>query len=458
MAIDTARPTAAAELAEFVVGLQFSDLPPDVVLAAKRGLLDTLGASILGATTEEGMRVAAAVKDLDRSDETTIWGSNLRAAPNAAALVNGTTAHSRELDDFGGCGHSGAVVVPAAVTVAEAIKGTDGQGLLTAIVAGYELASRATEAAGGYQEHNARGWHSTGTCGSFGAAASSAKLLGLDREHTTWAIGLSGSFTGGLWGFLVDGAMSKRLHPGKAAETGVMAAYLARRDFTGPAHIFEAEWGGFLSTYSPEVNDLALLTDRLGEEFRILRTGFKPYASCRGVHSSVDSLFKLRAEHEFTADDVEQIVVTSHPIPMQMVGHSTVDTMLEAQMSLPYGLSVALLSGDASLAQYSPDRIGSAEVRDVLSRIKIVIDPSLPSTQQATVEVRTKDGRSYRHRTDIALGAAENPLSDEALTDKFRVLTGMVFPEDQVEQLVNTIWHIEELDHLDPLWPLLARS
>jgi 2-methylcitrate dehydratase PrpD len=342
--------------------------------------------------------------------------------------------------------------------MAEAVKQSSGQDLLTAIVAGYELASRATEAAGGYQEHNARGWHSTGTCGSFGAAASSAKLLGLDSEHTAWAIGLSGSFTGGLWGFLVDGAMSKRLHPGKAAETGVMAAYLARRDFTGPTHIFEAEWGGFLNTYSPESNDVSLLTDRLGEEYRILNSGFKPYASCRGVHSSVDSLFKLRAAHGFSADDVERILVTAHPIPMQMVGHSTVDTMLEAQMSLPYGLSVALLTGDASLAQYSSERIASSEVREVLSKIQIVTDPTLPSTQQATVEVRTKQGQNFRERTDIALGAAENPLSDDALTDKFRILTVMVFPEVQVEQLVNTIWHIEELDRLATLWPLLARS
>ncbi len=458
MATETNQLTAAKQLANFLTRLRFSDLPDDVVHAAKRALLDTLGAGILGAATEEGRRAAAAVSDLDQSDRITIWGTAARAGPATAALVNGTAAHARELDDFGGCGHPGAVVVPAAMAAAEAIGGVNGSDLLTAIVAGYEVSARVTDALGGYAAHNAQGWHSTGTCGTFGAAVAAAKLLSLDSERMAWAIGLAGTFTGGIWAFLVDGAMSKRLHPGKAAESGVTAAYLAQRAFTGPTHIFEAAWGGFLSTYAPKDSDDTALTSDLGEEFRILRSGFKPYASCRGVHSSLDALFKLREAHGFAAVDVERIVVTSHPSKMQMVGNSNVTTMLDAQMSLPYGLAVALLSSDASLAQYTPERMRSPEVHAAVRSVQIVTDPHISPDEEPTVEVHLRDGRYYRDQVSIALGAPENPLSDEALTEKVRHLVALVFPTAQTEALIETVWEAEKLVTIDYFAKLLARQ
>jgi len=138
-----------------------------------------------------------------------------------------------------------------------------GRRVLEAMIVGYDVALRVLEAAGGYRAHNGQGWHSTGTCGSFGAAAAAARALGLDAERTAWALGLAGSFTGGTWAFLDDGSMSKRYHPGRAAETGVLAAALARAGFTGPTRVFEAEWGGFLKTYAAGRARPAALTDAL---------------------------------------------------------------------------------------------------------------------------------------------------------------------------------------------------
>jgi len=297
MALDVKVETAASCLAGFVHDLRFEAIPDGVVHAARRSLIDTLGAALGGVDTDEAKACVAAAKDFDSGDQVTLWGSDLRASAPTAALVNGTVSHAIEMDDFGGCDHSGAVVIPSVLAVAEAFggaSGSSGRELLVAIVAGYEVARRPMEAAGGYTAHNGRGWHSTGTCGSFGAAAAAGRMMNLDADRLTSAIGLAGTFTGGVWAFLDDGAMSKRLHPGRAAENGVTAAYLARRGFTGPARIFEAEWGGFLSTYAPDGGDPDALTTELGESYRILQSGIKPYASCRGVHSSIAPCLNYR--------------------------------------------------------------------------------------------------------------------------------------------------------------------
>ncbi len=153
-------------------------------------------------------------------------------------------------------------------------------------MAGYDLAGRVLKGSGGYRPHNERGWHSTGTCGSFGAAAASAKLLGLPSDVFMQALGIAGTFTGGTWAFLADGALVKRFHPGKAAETGVSAALLAQAGLTGPRHVLDAEWGGFYSTYAPGISTPAEAVRALGEEFHILESGIKPYACCANCSHS----------------------------------------------------------------------------------------------------------------------------------------------------------------------------
>ncbi len=206
-------------LADHWAGARYHDLPDEVIQAAKRALLDTLAAGVAGASTG----VVATVKEaasfvLDAGGGSSIlWGDPLRLPAPQAALVNGTAAHALELDDCGGCGHSGAVVVPAVCAVADRV-GATGEQTLTAIVAGYDIAARVLEGAGGYRPHNEAGWHSTGTCGSctcgsFGAAAGTAKLLSLGARQFTHALGIAGTFTGGTWAFLADGAIDQAVSP-----------------------------------------------------------------------------------------------------------------------------------------------------------------------------------------------------------------------------------------------------
>ncbi len=444
------RLTLSRHLARFVAGLAYEDLPAEVGARAKSALLDTLGAAVVGAGTAEGGRVIEAVAACTPGDLAAVWGTRRRSTVPGAALINGTLAHSRELDDYGGCGHSGAVVVPAAMAVGEH-KRISGKTLLAAIVAGYDVAARVIDAAGAYRAHNMRGWHSTGTCGSFGAAAAAAKAAGLDADATAAAIGIAGSFTGGLWAFIVDGAMTKRLHPGKAAENGVIATYLAQQGFTGPAEILEAAWGGFLSTYAPGESDPAPITAGLGRTYLIMRSGVKPYACCAAIHAPLDALLDLVSQNGLRAGQIAHVTVrgTSHAV--RQLGKQDVETMLDAQMSLPYSFAVALRTGQALLAEYDERSLRDPAVRALASRVALVEDPALDEEAPKPVEIVTTDGRRYAAASPFARGHARNPLSVEAIEAKFTALASPALGSAGAERVRTIVSRLEQEPTLDRL-------
>lgn len=446
------------ELADFLAGLTYGDLPGDTIHAAKRSLLDTLGAGIHGSDAEEARLIARTALAINGSGPARVWGTNLRTGIGTAALVNGSAAHAREMDDFGGCGHSGAVVIPAALASASTDHTITGRDLVVAIVAGYDMAARVTLSVGGYGPHNELGWHSTATCGAFGAAVAAGTMQGLDSGQLTSAIGLAGTYGGGLWAFIADGAMSKRLHPGKASESGVVAASLAQNGFTGPKEIFEAEWGGFWHTYAPNDFNPDALIDQLGTRYLIHTSGFKPYAACRGVHSSLDVVFRYQADRGLTAENVDRIVITMHPRRTQMVGGKHIETVLDAQMSVAYGVAAVLTWGSASVVQYQEDKIQDPRIVSLMDRIEIVSDPTLPPDQQPGVEFHLTTGESFGDSVAFALGAPENPMSDDALIEKFRTLTSATYDDARIDEIVETIWNIEQAESLESLDLLLTPS
>ena len=444
--------THSARLAEFAAALTLGRVPPAVVAHAKLLTLDTLGAALAGVPTEEGRCAIQAVRTLAGQDggPCTVWGTSVRTTRQAAALVNGITAHAQELDDFGGCDHSGAVVLPAVLAACEG-RDVSGARLLEAIIVGYDVALRVLEAAGGYRAHNGRGWHSTGTCGSFGAAAAVAKVLDLDARRTTSALGIAGSFTGGTWAFLADGAMSKRYHPGRAAETGVVAGALAREGFTGPAHVFEAEWGGFLTTYAPGDAQPDRLTRGLGTEFKIMHSGVKPYACCRGAHSALDAVLDLRRRHALTPDRVAAVAVRCTAADMQMLGDRDPRTRLAAQMSLPYSIGVALMAGRASLAEYEDAWLTHGPTRALMSHVEMRVDTSLPEGTEPYVTITTGDGEQYTGHVDYGRGAPENPLPPDEVIAKYEDLAARALPPASVTMLKDAVLGLDEARTLDTL-------
>ena len=279
------------------------------------------------------------------------------------------------------------------------------------------------------------GWHSTSACGGFGAAAAAAKLLGLDAQHIQWALGYAGSNAGGTWAYIPDGAMSKRVHPGFAAHTGVVAAYLAANNVTGPTQIFEAPWGGYYPTYVGAKATPDKAVDGLGRDFRIRLVGFKPYAACRGIHSSVDVMITLRREYQVSAADVKQVIVRGSPTHMKQLAKQEVETMLDAQFSLPYSIATTLVSGGAMLDQYTADALKRPEVRDLARRVHLKLEPSVEDGDEPYLDVELNDGRTLTDRVLIARGDCENPLPEDELRGKFRTAASATLNTQQIERL-----------------------
>ncbi|RZL91330.1 MAG: MmgE/PrpD family protein [Variovorax sp.] len=403
----------------------FSDLSGTEVELVKQRLLDTLAAGVAGADTEEAKAVRHGMLAIHGQAIGTagavLWGTNLFLPAPQAALVNGTAAHARELDDFDGCGHTGAVVVSAVAAVAQACH-ADGSTVLTSVAAGYDLAGRMLNAAGGYRLHNGLGWHSTATCGTFGAALAASRVLQLDAERTAHALGIAGSYMGGVWAFMNDGAMTKRMHPGKAAETGVAAAYLAQAGMTGPSYILESEWGGFFATYCGPHAQPERLLEQLGESNAIALTGIKPYACCRASHGAIDALLHLRAEHGLLAQDIACVHVHCVPHTAKLVGGMRVDNVLGAQMSMHYALAVTALTGRADLPQFAPPQTDNPEVMRLMQNIVLYPDLAPAHVHGPLVRVQCTDGRTLQAQVKFAKGHPENPISDSELRAKARSL------------------------------------
>jgi len=453
--------TISEPLAEYCAKLRWDDIPENVIRYAKLLLLDLIGAALSGVGTPEVKSSTAALKIFGTaSGPCTLWGSELRSTPAHAALINGITAHAQELDDFGGVDHSGAVVIPAVLAIGEALPPVSGRRLLEAMVVGYEVGRRVLEAAGGYRAHNnASGWHSTGTCGSFGAAAAVAKMLGLDARKATWAIGLAGTFTGGTWAFIQDGAMSKRYHAGRAAEAGVLAACLANSGFTGPSQIFESDWGGFFQTYAKGQAQPDKLTEDLGGDFKIMRSGIKPYASCRDIHSTLDIVLDARRDHHLTPDDIDRVEIRCIPEMQQMIGKTAPPaTRLDAQLSLPYSVAVALAAGRASLAEYGEPWLNDPAVRSLSWRVNLIADPGLPFDSEPHVRIVVRDGRVIEGHVAFARGAPQNPLSQVEVQEKFERLASMALPPEHVQKLKQVVSSVESLDDIRAITELLAVS
>ena len=437
-------------LAQFCVDTRFEDLPPALVEQAKRHILDTFGATLAGADSEVA-KTARQVFEGETGD-TLVWSTRQRVGAAQAAMLNGIAAHALELDDTGGCDHSGAVVLPAVMAaVSMAGQPVSGREFIMAVVIGYEVGRRVLEACGGYSAHNGAGWHSTATCGVFGAAAASARIFRLNAGQTLSALGIAGSFSGGLWAFIHDGSQSKKLHSGRAAEGGLLAARFAQQGISGPTRLFEDVWGGFLQTLATATSTPEALDADLGTVWKLARCSIKPYASCRGTHSAIDALGLLLDQLNVPVDQVEDIQVSLCGFLQDMCGGQDVGTLAAAQMSLAYALAARLVHGHCRLQAYDDEARNDPRIVQWMSRIRLEVDPQLSKDGEPVVTLRTVDGRQASLCVEVPLGAPGNPLSDVALEEKFFSLAMRVMSRERVEELLGQLWRIEELESVRTL-------
>ncbi|MEV0490022.1 MmgE/PrpD family protein [Streptomyces atratus] len=454
---------ALEALARLTTTTRFDDLPTAVVTKAEHHLLDTLGAALAGAQSTETTALLRMLTTTEPAAHVPIWGTELLLSARNAALVNGVSAHALELDDSGGCDHSGAVVVPAALAALHTVdRPVSGARLLTAVVVGYDVARRVLEALGGYTPHNRAGWHSTGTCGPFGAAAAVCSVLGLGARESAHALALAASFSGGIWAFVHDGAMSKRLHAGRAAEAGVTAALLAAQGVTGPGQVFDDVWGGFLGTLAPTSTDASALTAGLSpnpgpvRSWRISRCSIKPYASCRSIHSSVDAVGAILDTHRLAPDDIAGIHVRLNAFVHGMCGGTKVQSLAAAQLSLPYAVAARVALGTAGLSAYDEANRNSPQMRSVLERIVLEVDPAMDSQTEPVITVTTHSGALHREQVTDPLGSATNPLDERAVAAKFHELATRILPAPRALTLADTVGRLHTMDDARALPALLA--
>ncbi|MPN06306.1 hypothetical protein SDC9_153562 [bioreactor metagenome] len=261
----------------------------------------------------------------------------------------------------------------------------------------------------------------------------------LDAERTTHALGIAGTYMGGVWAFMKDGAMTKRMHPGKAAETGVTAAYLAQAGMTGPAHILESDWGGFFKTYCGTYAQPKYVLEQLGDFNAIALTGIKPYACCRASHGAIDALLQLQQEHGIRAQDIARIEVHCPAHTAKLVGGYRVESVLDAQMSMPYSLAVTALTGRADLPQFAPTQIDNPQIQRLMQAILLVPDLPAEHVHGPVVKIQCTDGRHLQAQVQFAKGHPTNPISDAELRAKAHSLITPRLGEarfDAIEQAV----------------------
>lgn len=440
------------KLVEFCGSLRYENLSSAIVDRVKYHCLDFLGVAIRGSLVESSKAVYRLVKDIGLSPEgTVIIGTDMRAAPQYAALANGTSAHSLELDDVHNESslHPGVAVFPAALAASELID-CGGKRFIEAVIAGYEVMTRLGKALNP-ANHYARGFHPTGTCGVFGAAAAASKILELDQEQTINSLGIAGSQAAGSMEFLADGSWTKRLHAGWAAHSGVIAALLAERGFNGPATIIEGRFG-FLHSYSDGADPGKVLAD-LGKPFEIMKTSIKPHACCRYKQGPIDGILRIMRENNLKPEDVKQVTLGILKAGFPIVAEPeelkyNPKTLVDAQFSMPFGAAVAILYGKASLSEYTQENIESARIKEMMGRVSCVEDPELemvfPRQWPASVKLVTKDGRRFSTRIDYPKGDPENPLTWEELLGKFDDLTSAIYPAERRKKIVSRVQALEQ--------------
>ena len=439
------------KLASFIKEVKYDNLPEEVREAAKAAIMDWLGSTVAGSREAPAGMVAAIVRRAGGSPAASLIGLEEKSSALNAALLNGVAGHILELDDLHRSSilHPGAPIISAAAAAVEEV-GAGGRELITAVVAGFEVGIRIAEAVTPSHYYY---WHTTGTCGTFGAAAAACRVYGLEEDEIVNALGNAGSQAAGLWEFLSDGAMTKHLHPGKAAMNGLLAAQLAGEGFTGASRILEGEKGFFRATaeeYFPEK-----ATAGLGREYRITGNSYKIYPSCRHTHPGVDLILKLKAEG-LDPSAVETILFKTYRHAVNLVGGNDYSTPYKAKFCLPYCAAKALIDGRLDLDSFDFSEAHDALLEQLAGAVTVQFDPGVeeayPLCWGTAVEVNLKEGRTLTAETDYPKGDPENPASAAEMRDKFLYLAGLCWPEKRAHRVLEMLLGLENLEQTGDLF------
>jgi 2-methylcitrate dehydratase PrpD len=463
--------TYAEQIAAYVTGLAYDDLPVEVIGQAKTVLLDAVACAVGGAKLGKAWVEAAlgVARDQGGADKATILYFGDRTSELNAAFVNGILFHSMYFsDDLGGV-QIGGIVQPVALALAES-RGAGGREVIAALVIGYDVASRLAEAADS-QALYSRGLQPTAWLGGYAAAATAGRLLGLSTAQMASAFGIAASFAGGSIEFLQEGTDTKRLHPAKCAQTGLLAALLAEQGMTGPRSIFEGGFGVFRTM--SEGTDFDALTAELGTRFEILNTSIKPLPFCDGNLAPLEGVLSIMHDHGVGAADIARIhcrvIPSLIPYVFELHGDRSRKlrpvTDLDAQMSLPYCLAVGIRSGGlVRLEDFDKSHYDDPEIANLAGKVTVEGDHALlgdracPITLSSAVSLWTTDGRRFDREVRHQHGDPRNPMTQEDMAAKFRSAVQGALSDSQTAEALAAIGRLEHLADLCGLMRHLVRG
>ncbi len=454
--------TAAERIAEFATTLEYDDVPSPVVEAAKLHVLDTLGcglaASALGIATEG----RTAMTELGGDRQASVIGHATHIPAASAAFANAMLCHGLDYDDThsDSVAHVSTVVVPVAAAVGEA-DDVDGRELLTAIVAGNEIVTRVGMAASG--AFHKRGFHPTAICGIFGGTAVAVRLAGCDARTTASALGIAGSFAGGLFAYLEDGTATKPMHAAWAAHGSVLAARLTALGAEGPPSVLEGRFGlyhAFLGAEKGEIDIDGQLAD-LGERWETPRIAYKPYPACHFMHGSLGATASLL--DDLSADEVDEVVVTVPEAGVSLVLEPTdaklaPRTEYEGKFSLQYSTAAMLTHGRVGVLTYTEEALADPATLALAKRVRYEVKdyPTYPAAFPGGVRIRTRDGRTLEADFPHQQGGPENPMTADEVRAKFRENAALALSEAAARELESVVLSLEEADDVRTVFQLLA--
>ncbi len=449
--------SATTRLAEFAVKTSLEDCPAEAIARTRLAALDTLGVMLAGAAEP----AARAVREVARAEGgatlATVVGTRLATSPGWAALANGTAAHAHDFDDtnFALMGHPSAPLLATALAAGE-VEGAGGRLVVLAYILGFEVSATLGRALN--PEHYTRGWHATSSIGMLGCAAAATRLLGLDVVQTRHALAIAASHASGLKENF--GSMTKPYHAGHAARNGLLAAQLAREGLTASETALEGKQG-YVAAFGGG-DRLASALDALGSVWQLLESGIavKPYPSCALTHAAIDALLDLRARHRLLAADVAAVEVGVNRVVPDVLAHARPSTALERKFSMQFCAAAALGAGRVDLASFEDGPVRDLDVRGLMERVRMVVDPALPDGLEqhawSRVTVRLADGRALEAPPRGAQGHPDTPLAPEALRAKFLACAERAIPRDEAEGVAEQLEHLEEIPDIRALTSRLA--
>jgi len=450
-----------AALVKNILRTSFNDLPPEAVTAAKKGIVDTVGVTMAGSLVKGCQLLIKAIREMGGKEESTIAIFGDKVPSSLAALANGAMARAMDIDDVNDVFplHPDVVIVPTALTVAERHEGTDGRDLITAVALGQDLMVRMAYATKVNPVISGR----FNLFKVFAAAGTAGKLMGLNEEQLSNAMGIAYSHMIGDAQSMHEGVMTMYIQEGEAAKSAIEAAIFASHGITGTKNVLQGQ-RGFFQAFEPDPN-LEALTSELGSAFRGIDIAIKPYASCRSTHEAIDLALSMVKDRGIDPNRIERVTVRVNDITYNLTCHPIDQkrhprNRIEAQFSIPFTVAAALIRGDFFLAELSDEIINNEEILRLAARVTPVLDKECQTdlTLGATfMEIETTDGQKFSERKLFPWGNPKDPMSMEDCLKKFKKSVKYayrVFPNNQIDRIMNMLSNLEQLEDI----PQLVRS